>query len=276
MNTFLGLLANLFATHESATAGNWFISYGHDDQVTAAFSSFCDLRIVWGGDETVRRIRAIPLNAHAAERAFASKRSISVLRTAAYLAADEVVRNKLADAMATDVIPFAQMACSSPHQVFWIGKVEDAAEAIVDFHQRLDCAICRRGANQEISHAVRRFNAAFALAASGQAAKVEFSARATSVVAASPEKSEQEIPCGAGLLLNASCTTWEEVRQLLRAEHQTVTHFGFTTGELQDMAWTAGIRGVDRLVPVGRALDFTPIWDGFSLWTDLTRSVVIR
>ncbi len=40
------------------------------DKVTAFFSGLCNVRVIWGGDETVRRIRAIPLPPHALDWRF--------------------------------------------------------------------------------------------------------------------------------------------------------------------------------------------------------------
>ena len=34
-------------------------------------------------------------------------------------------------------------------------------------------------------------------------------------------------------------------------------------------------RGCDRIVPIGKALDFSPIWDGFDLLSVLTRIITI-
>ena len=30
------------------------------------------------------------------------------------------------------------------------------------------------------------------------------------------------------------------------------------------------------MVPIGRALDFGPYWDGYDLWSDLTRIIVVQ
>ena len=57
---------------------------------------------------------------------------------------------------------------------------------------------------------------------------------------------------------------------------QTVTHFGFTPAELREFAASAGAAGLDRIVPVGEALDFSPDWDGYSLLRDFVRTVIVR
>jgi hypothetical protein len=49
------------------------IQYEHNDETTGYFSSMCDVRVIWGGDETIKRIRRIPLNPSAIELVFADK-----------------------------------------------------------------------------------------------------------------------------------------------------------------------------------------------------------
>lgn len=36
-----------------------------------------------------------------------------------------------------------------------------------------------------------------------------------------------------------------------------------------------GVKGIDRIVPIGKTLDFDFIWDGFNLYERLVRTVVI-
>lgn len=276
MDDLLGLLDDVGTRHQEAMSGNWFVAYEHDDRVTTALSAACDLRIVWGGDETVRRLRAVPLNPHAAERSFASKRSLSVFDAAAYLRAAAGERRQLADRMATDILPFGQMACSSPHQVYWVGEALVATEAIGSFEHELEAALAVRTPGHDLGAAVRRLNASFAAAAGGTARQVVLGAYTASVLAVTPRQAEQAEPCGAGLLFHAVCHSLAEIASLLRPDHQTITYFGLGAADRNDLARLAGAAGADRVVPVGQALDFSANWDGFNLWTDLTRHVTLR
>ena len=36
-----------------------------------------------------------------------------------------------------------------------------------------------------------------------------------------------------------------------------------------------GVRGIDRIVPVGKTMDFDLIWDGYNLYERLTRTIHI-
>jgi hypothetical protein len=57
---------------------------------------------------------------------------------------------------------------------------------------------------------------------------------------------------------------------------QTFTHFGFAQNEIEEFARKLNGRGLDRLVPVGEALAFEAVWDGYDLPKQFTRLVSIR
>ena len=269
-------LAAVFAEHPAATQGNYFVTYSHDDALTERFSRECDLRMIWGGDETVRRLRSIPLNSHAGERAFASKRSLSVIAAAAYLALDAAARTQLAQRMAADLAPFNQMACSSPHVLYWLGPAPAAREAQADFLPRVEAAMAERLGEPDLGLAARRLNAAFAAAADGGVIRLEHRPHVTTVLAPPVARDDRAEPCGGGFLV---CVIGRDLRELaneLGMRHQTVTHFGLEQAECEAFARQAGSNGVDRVVPIGRALDFQPVWDGYDLWSDLTRTVTLQ
>jgi hypothetical protein len=276
MEDLLACLNTVFETRPDAACGNYFVSYEHDDALTEHLSTVCDQRLVWGGDETVRRLRAVPLNPHSGERSFASKRSLSVISVQAYRAAAPADRSQLAERMAADILPFGQMACSSPHAVYWLGEAGNLNDECRDFEADLETALATRQSEPDLAWAVRRMNASFAQAAVGRVSSVRLSPNTGNLVAAAPGLAEQTEPCGAGLLVHTSCTSIEEIAALLRVDHQTLTYFGLTAPELDRLAWLAGRAGADRVVPVGQALEFTPTWDGFNLWYDLTRFITIK
>lgn len=276
MHDVLECLEGIFATAPAASAGNVFVTYGHDDAISARLSSVCDTRILWGGDETIRRLRAVPLSPHAAERAFASKRSLSVFGVSGYLAEAPASRTDIAGRMAADLAPFAQFACSSPHVVYWLGSQNGVEAAVADFRCRLEHAMAQRIPVPDIGWAARRVNHAFATAAAGKALEIDHQPHTTAVAASSVADAEPAEICGAGLLHHAHLQSLDELTTHLRIDHQTITYFGLADADRDALALSSGRAGVDRVVPVGRALDFGPRWDGYNLWTDLTRFVVVQ
>ena len=275
MDDLLGCLGAVVREHPEPSRGNLFLTYGHDDALTAQLSSACDCRMVWGGDDTVNRLRASPLSPHATERSFASKRSLSVISSSAYLRATESERGQLADRMASDLAPFGQMACSSPQAVYWIGEPDLMQRGLSDFGPRLQAAMAGRLGAPDLGWAVRRLNHGFAAAADGSAGSLSHHPHTTQVAAVDAAQAEPKEPCGVGLLRHAPVASAAAVVPLLGRSHQTLTYFGLTEAERDLLAVGAGAAGLDRIVPIGRALDFGPYWDGFDLWCDLTRIVVV-
>ncbi len=276
MQDLLACLDAVAATRPDAMRGNFFVTYEHDDALTERLSLACDQRLVWGGDDTVRRLRAIPLNPHAGERSFASKRSLSVISASAYRTATAEARRQLAGQMAADIAPFGQMACSSPHAAYWLSTDSAWEDDARDFTAQLEAAFVARGAEPELADAVRRLSAAFGQAAAGRVTSVDLQPYTGGLIAASAVLAEQSAPCGAGLLVHAACPSLAALAELLRPDHQTVTYFGLTNAEREMLARGAGRAGADRVVPIGRALAFTSTWDGFDLWNDLTRRVAVE
>lgn len=275
MEILLSCLNGAFAANGGGCAGNVFLTYDHDDEITTRLSMACDTRVVWGGDETVLRIRALPLKPSASERSFASKRSLSVIVAASYLGATEEARVQLADRMAVDLVPFGQMACSSPQTLLWVGDKKVCAEALSEFGPRLEAAMAEKQGEPDLGWAVRRMNFSFGEVAAGIASGVVHRAHSTQVAVANPGLAVARPQCGVGLLYNSMVSDFNEVAAVVGTEHQTITYFGLTNRERDELAMSAGRAGVDRLVPVGRALDFGPSWDGYNLWDDFTRIVTV-
>jgi hypothetical protein len=276
MSDLLVCLDAAFVEHAEACRGNAFVTYGHDDAVTTRISLACDTRVVWGGDETVQRLRCIPLSPHASERSFASKRSLSVIAAGPYVQAGGPARDQLADRMSADLAPFSQMACSSPQVLYWVGPDEQCREALRDLGPRLEAAMASRLGEPDLGFAVRRMTHSFDRAASGAASSVEHRPHTTQVAVAFPPDAEADEACGAGLLNHGFLPSIGALAPLLRRDHQTISYFGLTELERGDLAGGAGMAGLDRIVPIGRALDFGPHWDGFNLWDDFSRLVVVE
>ena len=106
--------------------------------------------------------------------------------------------------------------------------------------------------------------------------RVDFSRPALTVVEVQHINDLNKEICGGGLLRTVMVNSHTQIIPFLGPQDQTVTHFGFTEEELTTMALTFGAKGVDRLVPIGDALSFDPIWDGYDLIEDCLRRVMVK
>ena len=275
LSRLLAVLSRQMQEDSVLAGSNRFLTYEHNQNISEALSRWSTHRVLWGGDETVTLLRALPLSPHASERAFGSKFSYGVISTAAYLEASIETVDKLAAGFFNDIFWFDQMACSSPHLLVWVGPAQQMDSALDRFHLALTREIERRGYHGAPSNAIHRLNFVFDLACETDLTtdlhQKEFLAVRLSDMAAL----RKEI-CGGGLFTHLRVDDLSKVAEAGEQRDQTITHFGFSSGELRELARKAGARGVDRFVPVGEALSFETTWDGYDLIGDFLRRVVVR
>jgi hypothetical protein len=60
---------------------------------------------------------------------------------------------------------------------------------------------------------------------------------------------------------------------LVTGRFQTLTAFGLDNGAVRDSVVASRLPGIDRIVPVGKALEMGLVWDGFDLIAQLSRIV---
>ncbi|HSA53769.1 MAG TPA: acyl-CoA reductase [Yinghuangia sp.] len=262
--------------HPALAATQRMITYDRDDRATEALSAACDLRVVWGGDHTVAAVRRTPLPPAARDLAFPDRSSFAVVSAGAWLAADDEQREQVVLGLHNDSYWFDQAACASPRALFWVGDEAPATEARRDLFARLAQVIAERGGTPEPAMAVHKRVAAYGEAAGGRVTRVSFAAdEALAVLDLADPLDAPRDWLGAGTFPTATVARLADLAPILRRRDQTLTHFGFTEAELAEFARGAGGRGIDRIVPIGAALSFAPIWDGYDLPREFTRLTTI-
>ena len=275
IGAMLEVIRDLARDHRELQEGNRFVTYAHDAGVTTVLSAWCSHRVIWGGNDTVAAVRPLALNPHASERVFGSKFSYSVIAAARYLGAEVDTRTRTAQGFFNDLFWFDQMACSSPHLLFWVGDEPTVAAAIEVFERDLQAEADRRGYVPAAPTAVHRRAFAFDLAVEADVT-VNLAHRGFVGVRVRDPRGLARAICGGGLLRHYRLERLEDLYGFAEEGDQTVTHFGFEPDELRALAAQLGVRGVDRVVPVGEALAFDIVWDGFDLLDDFTRRVRVR
>ena len=91
-----------------------------------------------------------------------------------------------------------------------------------------------------------------------------------------PELSESiwELTVPGGFFLECSGETLEGLYPALTRKCQTLTCVKeVECAELAEKLICAGVSGVDRIVQIGHALDFSLIWDGIDLIVQMSREI---
>lgn len=83
-----------------------------------------------------------------------------------------------------------------------------------------------------------------------------------------------ELKDNSGYFMEYECNDIMELRDLRDdVRCQTIGYLGDASVFLPLIK--TGIKGVDRIVPIGKTMDFDLIWDGYNLYERMTRKIVI-
>ena len=249
------------------------VTYDRDDELTATLSAACDLRVVWGGDAVVTELRRHPLAPHARDVTFPDRSSFAVISVAGWHAATPARRRSAMAGFHNDAYWFDQAACASPRAVFWIGA--DSADAQAEFAALLADVAADRGTTVEPAMAIRKRVSAYGLAADGLVNGVRFAGNAVTVLDLADPAAVPRRWLGTGTFPQATLGSLAELVDLVERRDQTLSCFGFDRAELVALATALAGRGVDRIVPFGSALSFTPVWDGYDLLAEFTRLTTV-
>ena len=66
-----------------------------------------------------------------------------------------------------------------------------------------------------------------------------------------------------------------DIIKYIRPEDQTLSVYGFSENEISALLSSLINRGIDRVVPIGQALEFNNIWDGVDLLETMSRKIDI-
>ncbi len=254
------------------------VTYEHDDTLTARFSGAAHARLIWGGDETIRTIRALPLPATAIEIAFADRFSLAAFCAAHVAALDSPALTRLAEALFNDAFQFGQKACASPRAVVFTGEPDVCRRASARFWPVLTDVVRQRAAGFGEADGIARLASAMAIAALVPGSR--FTSRpadgAPPLVLLLPEwiPAVRALHDGAGLFVEFALPQLEPLAPLLTPRDQTLVAAGYSHGEISAFRAALPSRAVDRIVAPGTALDFDPVaWDGHNLLRQLTREI---
>jgi acetylornithine/succinyldiaminopimelate/putrescine aminotransferase len=76
-----------------------------------------------------------------------------------------------------------------------------------------------------------------------------------------------------GTIHEISIESLNELSSIIDDRYQTMTYFGFEVKELKDFIISSKLRGIDRIVPIGRSLDMDVIWDGYDIINQISRTI---
>jgi hypothetical protein len=274
-NILLRLLQEtLAAAAEPASGGTMIVSYGHEEEPTEMLSALCDVRVIWGGDQTVETIRRFSLAPHAKDITFPDRYSLSAIRADAYAGLPEEKRDYLADQFFNDSFWFDQLACSSPRLVVWCGNESETRAASADFFSRVARCVERRRYVLPPTASIEKLVYACSTILNCPVRECRRYKGMTVLTLDSLAGFQRSHP-GGGLFFEVHLEGLLDLTTFLVRRDQTLTWFGFTRDELHALVTCLKGQAIDRIVPIGQALQFHRFWDGYDLLQEFCRCVYI-
>jgi hypothetical protein len=250
------------------------VRFERDDELSRFWMSVADGRIVWGGDATVAHMRGFATKARSREVAFPDRYSICVLEPNSILEMDEPALQGFCQRLFNDIYLMDQAACSSPQLCVWIGSQTAVALAQArlwptltehaERHYELQAVqvmdkfvqICRHALGQVEARKIFRHNNILY--------RVEL---------ANAGPRQDEFRGYFGTVHEVVFATFDQLAPLVNERYQTMCIQGVATEAVRELIVRHGLRGIDRVVPVGRALDMDIVWDGYDLIGSLSRLI---
>lgn len=254
------------------------VAYPRDRQdITVALSAACDVRVIWGGNETVRRVREAPLPPHAFDVTFPDRYSLLCVSPEAVLAMEEQALAAMAQGFYNDTFLTDQNACTAPRLVYWVVKdcaPRDTAAAKNRFWQAVHAYAAPRYPIQPVI-AVDKLTAIDRAAVQLPGAKRVLMADnlIARVQVAELTADALDIRCPGGFFMEYDGADLNPLRAIACRRVQTLSYLGIDPCMLESFVLEHGLRGVDRIVPLGKTLDFSLTWDGYDLVQTLSRRV---
>lgn len=247
------------------------LRYPHDESITQYLSSICDIRIIWGGDQTILKIRKAVLPPRAIELTFADRYSLALVDADAYLKEDP---EKVAEKFYTDTYYTDQNACSSPRIVIWFGN--EKARARECFFRTLEKKVEREYCMQPIT-AVDKYASFCSLAMKTGGIRL-LKGGGNRLMRVEVQKLTEELmenKSGGGYFFEYEASKLTDILPLLAKGCQTVSLLGIDAGPVKEMIIKYGVRGVDRIVAMGKTMDLEFVWDGFRMIEAMTRIIYV-
>ena len=263
-------LNKVLNNHEAMREYVLCVRYERDKDINDLFSSIADVRIVWGGDQTIAELRKSPLPPRSSEIAFADRYSLAVIDSDAYLAMKN--KSQVAEDFYNDTFFSDQNACTSPRLIVWTGNCITEAKKI--FWEEEHTLVEKKYTFQAIQ-GVNKLTKSYLIAVAEPGVKIKEHEDNLIIRVSIPEITDylMNFRDNSGYFYEYDCENIMDLVPLCNDKRcQTIGYIG--DNQVLMPLINSGIKGIDRIVPVGKTMDFDLIWDGYNLPSLMTRTVV--
>ncbi|MDA8631261.1 hypothetical protein N9L29_00980 [Litoricolaceae bacterium] len=249
-----------------------FVKTERNDPNLITIISSCDALVVWGGgDDTVATFRQLPKSPRCIELYFPDRTSSLIINSEAINELSDEHVFKLASSFYNDTYLVDNNACSSPRKIIWVGSEIESDKAKNTFWKAINETLRRKKYQLNVVAKLEKYLDVLS--------SVSYLCKSIRV-----RKYSEDIwvsdhnECMAvgrlGRFQEKTFPTVEEALGTLQIDEQTLTYYGFSIDELKILISKSNVF-VDRVIPIGTALDIGFYWDGIDVLQRLSRRITL-
>lgn len=251
----------------------FLVKYEKSSDATEYFSSICDVRVIWGGDQTIDLVRINKIKPRSIDITFSDRYSFAMINAEKVLIETDI--DKVTNNFFNDTYLFDQNACSAPRIVIWVGS-----EHIIDQAKNIFWkSVQNRIENYDLSPIIAVDKLVSLLQQSTTDHKLtkvkSINNKLWRISTPTLHKELENYTCAGGYFLEYNARSVEEISLFVTRKFQTMAYFGFEKDDLREAIKKMKLLGIDRVVPFGKTTDFDLIWDGYDLIYTLSRECVV-
>tara|TARA_B100000787_G_C16197309_1_gene301894 strand:- start:4252 stop:5490 length:1239 start_codon:yes stop_codon:yes gene_type:complete len=251
------------------------IKYENDTDLTQYLSSICDLRVIWGGDNTINEIRKFPLKTLATDICFADRFSFSIIDTdKLFKIRNKIEMKQLINHFFNETMIMDQNACTTPHLILWKGKNNN--QTIKDFWMQLSNKIKDEYIFPELAMIDKYTQYCIDVSNKNFFKNISIYNKFLYVVDLKQLNNELSNLRGKwGYFYQFNIKNLNQVAPFVNRKFQTLSYFGFTAEEIKNFISKNKVNGIDRAVPIGQGLSIDLLWDGYDIINSFSRNIDI-
>lgn len=269
------IIKEVIENHPEIEKRTTFVRYPADNEITQEFSLMADARMIWGGDKTVNNIRSLSIKPKCIDIAFADRYSFAIIDGQSVIDAEENRINRLAEDFYNDTYLMDQNACSSPMVICWLNDSEevrkrfwDAVCKVAEKRYYLQAAVCVDKYTKSCEDAIDNYDN---IAKITHDTNLLYRAELRNLI-----PGLEKYRGKGGYFYEYSMKTLDEIVPVVTEKYQTITWFGLNPEAIRDVVIKNKLSGIDRITPIGKAMDIGVIWDGYDLVRILSRLVNVE
>lgn len=271
------VIKQLFQTgmYETVRKMTAFVSYEKSKEINDQLSQLANVRIIWGGDETIKQIRKSPMSSRCVELTFADRYSFAIMDPVKISEETDLEVKRLAEQFYNDTYLMDQNACSTPHLVVWINGKSKKADigkkrfwnALAKTAMKYDLAdikvsdkyvmLCKYMIDLDCIKSVDQYdNLLYIITLNKLRGDIT------------------DLRGKFGLFFQHDISDLEKISDFITNKVQTCTYYGVEKESIIQLINNYSLMGIDRIVPIGSALDIGVFWDGYDIIKQMDRVII--